>query len=335
MERRKTRTSKLRPEEVGVLANPDPQRLSPAEVKEESAESPQERIERGGEGEKKGLRSPQVAPRHHSFSSNHTNGSERPSQQQTMTAGKAPPKAKPTHEVIPTTDAVATPTASNVAAGIIPELRPAEKGTAEDSASEEDWMNIVEKAEARPMHLSSADGVEDMEVRGHIARKAMQAKLDQEEARKAREAAVQSALNSDGGIIIRSNNRTGMHATGAGSGAVMNEADLTKLRENLQLLTKASNPLGKFLEAIHDDIDSMTRELETWRSEARNQALAAMEAQQQTEESVQAVQVKLQSIEDEISDQILKTGHLQQTIFTNDRAIEGMVRMLIGPENLA
>ncbi|CCW65842.1 unnamed protein product [Phytomonas sp. EM1] len=105
-----------------------------------------------------------------------------------------------------------------------------------------------------------------------------------------------------------------------------------KLREQLQLLTKASNPLGKFLEAIHNDIDSMTRELETWRSEARNQALAAAEAQRQTEESVQTVQVQLQSIEDAIGDQILKTNRLQQAILANDRAIEGMIRMVVGPE---
>ena len=36
-----------------------------------------------------------------------------------------------------------------------------------------------------------------------------------------------------------------------------------------QTLTRSANPLGKLMDFLQEDVDSMQRELETWRNENR------------------------------------------------------------------
>lgn len=248
-------------------------------------------------------------------------------EQQAATAGRAPPRARRTHEVEHAQSAVdAAP-----AAGVIVEASRSSRSKKDAAdADSEDWMKVAERLEQKP-NAPTAGVAGNVEVKGRLAQQALRAKLDQQQTAEEAAAAAASLGPSDGGIVIAKGKGGSRGAHGA-SGATMNDAELQKLREQLQLLTKASNPLGKFLEATHDDIDSMIRELETWRSEARNQALAAAEARRQTQESLLEAQSKLQAMEDSISDQLQKTNNLRQTILTNDTAIEGMIGMIVGPD---
>lgn len=250
----------------------------------------------------------------------------------TTTALKAPPRTKPTHEVIEAQRGVdATP-----AAGVI---REAKRGSADHDSSDEDgpldWQAVAAQYEAKPTTTRTAAVAEDVQVKGMLGQQALKAKRDQEEAARGANTGEEDNTNEaaaappNGGIIIRNSRNT--VSRGGGSHA-LGDNDLNQLREQLQLLTKASNPLGKFLEAIHDDVDSMTRELEMWRSESRNQALAAAEARRQTEESLQEIHANLQNLEDAISDQMQKTNNLRRAILTNDAAMETMMKTIVNPD---
>ena len=250
----------------------------------------------------------------------------------TTTALKAPPRTKPTHEVIEAQRGVdATP-----AAGVI---REAKRGSADHDSSDEDgpldWQAVAAQYEAKPTTTRTAAVAEDVQVKGMLGQQALKAKRDQEEAARGANTGEEDNTNEaaaappNGGIIIRNSRNT--VSRGGGSHA-LGDSDLNQLREQLQLLTKASNPLGKFLEAIHDDVDSMTRELEMWRSESRNQALAAAEARRQTEESLQEIHANLQNLEDAISDQMQKTNNLRRAILTNDAAMETMMKTIVNPD---
>lgn len=244
----------------------------------------------------------------------------------TTSARKAPPRTKPTHEVIAAQNAAdATPVP-----GVIREAKRGEGDNADDADDMQDWQKVAEQYDAKPVARTAAVA-EDAEVKGRLGQQALQAKRQQEEAaRRAEEDGTAAAsAPADGGIIIRSS-KSG--ASRGGASHTLGDSDLNQLREQLQLLTKASNPLGKFLEAIHDDIDSMTRELEMWCSESRNQALAAAEARRQTEESLQEIHANLQSLEDAISDQMQKTNNLRQHILMNDTATEAMMKMIVNPD---
>lgn len=246
----------------------------------------------------------------------------------TTTAGKAPPRTRSARPSV--TDFQAAGATAGV--GVVHESgrMPGKTATTEEDDND-DWMRVAEQQEARPVMGSSSpdgagDGAQDMEARGYLGQQALRAKREQEEeaARRAQEAEARAQQGRDGIII---------HSSKSGrSGAAMVEGELSKLRERLQLLTKASNPLGKLLESIYDDIDAMARELEMWRSEARTQALAAADAKRQTRESLQEVHAQLQNLEDAINDQILKTHNIRCNVINNDNAIAGMVRMIVNPD---
>ncbi|KAG5506184.1 hypothetical protein GH5_05867 [Leishmania sp. Ghana 2012 LV757] len=246
----------------------------------------------------------------------------------TTSARKAPPRPKPTHEVIEAHNAAAdaTPMVS-----VIREGKRGKTDAESDEDGREDWQKVAEQYEVKPAARTAAVA-EDADVKGLLGQQALKAKRDQEAAARRSEVGGDSAaaaIPADGGIIIRSSKNT--TSRGGGSHA-LGDSDLSRLREQLQLLTKASNPLGKFLEAIHDDIDSMTRELEMWRSESRSQALAAAEARRQTEESLQEIHANLQNLEDAISDQVLKTNNLRRTILANDAVMESMMKTIVNPD---
>ncbi|KAG5502514.1 hypothetical protein JIQ42_05395 [Leishmania sp. Namibia] len=246
----------------------------------------------------------------------------------TTSARKAPPRPKPTHEVIEAHNAAADATP------MVSVIREGKRGKTDaegDEDGREDWQKVAEQYEVKPAARTAAVA-EDADVKGLLGQQALKAKRDQEAAARRSEVGGNSAaaaIPADGGIIIRSSKNT---ASRGGGSHALGDSDLARLREQLQLLTKASNPLGKFLEAIHDDIDSMTRELEMWRSESRSQALAAAEARRQTEESLQEIHANLQNLEDTISDQVLKTNNLRRTILANDAVMESMTKTIVNPD---
>ena len=52
----------------------------------------------------------------------------------------------------------------------------------------------------------------------------------------------------------------------------MVKKEIDKLRGSIQTLTRAVNPLGKILDFVQEDLDSMQKELDVWKQEnAQNQ----------------------------------------------------------------
>ena len=236
----------------------------------------------------------------------------------TATARKPPPPTKG-----PQFEPEIRQEAPQPASGVIVESKRGQAANDDDDAGKEkDWMKIVEEHETAKSRAATATDAED--AKGYLGQQALKAKKEQEEA--AKKAAEEARLaGAEGGLIIN-------QSRSKDKSSAMGEGELSKLREQLQMLTKASNPLGKFLEAIHEDIDTMSRELEMWRTEARTQATAAREAQRQTEESLHDIYGQLQNLEDAINDQILKTNIARAAILNNDKTIDTMVRMVVNPE---
>ena len=49
--------------------------------------------------------------------------------------------------------------------------------------------------------------------------------------------------------------------------------EVTGLRASIQNLTRQANPLGKLMDFIQEDLDSMTRELKQWTDEYQRLSL--------------------------------------------------------------
>merc|ERR1712054_425997 len=63
--------------------------------------------------------------------------------------------------------------------------------------------------------------------------------------------------------------------------------EIAVLRSNIQTLCQSSNPLGKCLEFVQEDMDSMGRELETWKADSRMYSSKLQEEARITEQTLQ------------------------------------------------
>lgn len=230
----------------------------------------------------------------------------------TATARKPPPSIKSNVEEEAGVE-------DKVVAPVIKEERKDSKKAAEDTDEARDWMQLVEEHEAAAR--SHAHGGAE-EARGYLGKGAIEARKKQQEEKEADE-----RVAGVEGIILKASKTKDKH------GSSMGDSELSRLKEQLQMLTKATNPLGKFLEAIHEDMDTMSRELEMWKTEAITQTAAANEAHRQTEESLHGVFARIQNIEDAISDQLVRTSILRSNILANDKTIDTMVKMVVAPDS--
>lgn len=57
-----------------------------------------------------------------------------------------------------------------------------------------------------------------------------------------------------------------MQSSNPGGG--FDDKDIEFLKKAIQVLCQATNPLGKSIDYVADDVDSMSKEFEHWRSEA-------------------------------------------------------------------
>jgi len=65
------------------------------------------------------------------------------------------------------------------------------------------------------------------------------------------------------------------------------EGDIEFMRQAIQILCRSTNPLGKSIDFVTDDVDSMSKEYEHWRKEAITCNQQLEEAQKTTEEIIQ------------------------------------------------
>lgn len=51
------------------------------------------------------------------------------------------------------------------------------------------------------------------------------------------------------------------------------QKEIDKLRISIQTLTRSANPLGKVMDYVQEDLDSMQKELQRWKQENKEHAL--------------------------------------------------------------
>ena len=71
------------------------------------------------------------------------------------------------------------------------------------------------------------------------------------------------------------------------SQAGFSEQDIEFMKKAIQVLCQSTNPLGKSIDFVSDDIDSMNKEFEYWRKESHSCMTQLQEQQKITEDVIQ------------------------------------------------
>lgn len=113
------------------------------------------------------------------------------------------------------------------------------------------------------------------------------------------------------------------------SGGGFNENDIEFMKKAIQILCQSTLPLGKSIDFVTDDVDSMSKEYEHWRKEAISCTQALVEQQKITEEVVQPLQNQLADLEERIREQQGKIHSIKATILRQDHTISNMLYSVI------
>ncbi|XP_046822806.1 TRAF3-interacting protein 1 isoform X2 [Vespa crabro] len=101
--------------------------------------------------------------------------------------------------------------------------------------------------------------------------------------------------------------------------------EIDKLRSTIQMLTRATNPLGKLLDYLQEDIEMMQKELHDWRSQY-NQLSKQLEKEQiRTQEIIDPMQMTLKEIDNNIQDQLNKIYQAKARIIKNNQKIQRLL----------
>ena len=92
-----------------------------------------------------------------------------------------------------------------------------------------------------------------------------------------------------------------MQASNPGGG--FTDADVEFMKKAIQVLCQSTNPLGKSIDYVSDDVDSMSKEYEHWRKEAIQCTQELDEQKKITDEVIQPLQHQLAELEEKIREQ--------------------------------
>ncbi|XP_012268702.2 TRAF3-interacting protein 1 [Athalia rosae] len=106
-------------------------------------------------------------------------------------------------------------------------------------------------------------------------------------------------------------------------GSTIKEVD--KMRSSIQTLTRATNPLGKLLDYLQEDVEMMQKELQEWRTQYNKLSEQLQQEHILTQESIEPMKGTLSEIEENIKVQSDKICQAKASITKNDRKLQRLL----------
>ncbi|XP_036396770.1 TRAF3-interacting protein 1-like [Megalops cyprinoides] len=101
--------------------------------------------------------------------------------------------------------------------------------------------------------------------------------------------------------------------------------EMERLRSSIQTVCRSALPLGKIMDYIQEDMDSMQNELQAWRRENQEHAHALLQEQRVTDSAVEPLKTELTELEQLIKDQQDKICAIKCNILRNEEKIQKML----------
>lgn len=105
-------------------------------------------------------------------------------------------------------------------------------------------------------------------------------------------------------------------------------SSIIELRDQIQKLTKSIQPLGKFMDFLLEDIDSMQREYEMWRDRGKEVSLKLAREKNSTQNNVHSLKHQLEELDGEIEEKRSAVITTRENILVNEERIAKLFRSL-------
>lgn len=104
--------------------------------------------------------------------------------------------------------------------------------------------------------------------------------------------------------------------------------EIERLQSSIQSLTRSANPLGKIMDYVQEDLDSMQKELDRWRTENKEHALALRRERNVTDRAIEPLKAQLADLDRAITDQLDLIAATKSNILRNDQKAGKMLLSL-------
>jgi len=115
--------------------------------------------------------------------------------------------------------------------------------------------------------------------------------------------------------------------------STFNAADLDSIKNYVQDITKSSNPIGKIIDFLGDDIDSMNKELGSWIKESKNYKDRFDEEVKKSDETLLPLQNELLELEETIRDEYMRIKSIKSRMIKNEQIIQNLINNVISIKN--
>ncbi|XP_018420116.1 PREDICTED: TRAF3-interacting protein 1 [Nanorana parkeri] len=106
--------------------------------------------------------------------------------------------------------------------------------------------------------------------------------------------------------------------------------EIEKFRSSIQIVCRSALPLGKIMDYIQEDMDTMQNELQTWRKENGEHAEVLLREQSITDSAVEPLKAELAELEQLIKEQRDRICTVKGNILRNEEKIQKMVQSMSG-----
>ena len=131
---------------------------------------------------------------------------------------------------------------------------------------------------------------------------------------------------STGGIIL---GKKGRDKAGAPGGKLPSKGEVTALRQSIQTLCQSSNPLGRCLEYVQEDLEAMGKELESWRASRHRRSGELADEEATTTSALIGLKGELEKIEEIIKEKHVQIRFSKASIIRNDGKIEQLLSQVV------
>ena len=165
---------------------------------------------------------------------------------------------------------------------------------------------------------------------GRLGKNLLAAKDEMEAkgAERERGMAEEEEAKESGGIILGKKNKGG----GGAGGKMPTKTEVVALRQSIQTLCQSSNPLGRCLEYVQEDLEAMGKELESWRAARHRRAGELQEEEAQTTSALVGLRSELEKVEDLIREKNSQIRYTKAAILRNDATVEKLLSQVVRAE---
>ncbi|TYZ63698.1 hypothetical protein PybrP1_011188 [[Pythium] brassicae (nom. inval.)] len=200
-------------------------------------------------------------------------------------------------------------------------MKDGDNGDSDDDANADD-NNPSGGGSASLLHDEGGGG-----AHGKLVRDILKDQSADEAARKQREDEDSAATNeAETGIRLGRRKKSFKDKSKSGASSL---AEMNELRSTIQKICQATNPVGKGVEFVHEDLDAMSKELEQWKNEYAKKREQYEDERKKTEEALQPLQLQLLEVDELIKEQVHKINSLKATIAKNEDKTQKLLHMVV------